>query len=140
VFSFSYQKENTFLRWKLLFLFTGINFPLTNFLYGYQTWENEENGFQEFVFLETNKALAYIWKENSISLSLTRARAHTQTNLLKSDVVTTSTKTDSYQPPPFSPTMVIVPCQKKKIRLYYLLCSYFFLISGYHIHFLSIKH
>jgi hypothetical protein len=115
VFSFSYQKENTFLRWKLLFLFTGINFPLTNFLYGYQTWENEENGFQEFVFLETNKALAYIWKENSISLSLTRARAHTQTNLLKSDVVTTTTtKTDSYQPPPFSPTMVIVPCQKKK--------------------------
>jgi hypothetical protein len=50
---------------------------LTHFLYGYQTWENEENGFQEFVFLETNKALAYIWKENAISLSLTRARTHT---------------------------------------------------------------
>jgi hypothetical protein len=41
---------------KVTFFFTGINFPFTNFLYGYQTWENKENGFQEFVFLETNKA------------------------------------------------------------------------------------
>jgi len=38
------------------FLLTGINFPLTNFPYDCQTWENKENGFQEFVFLETNKA------------------------------------------------------------------------------------
>jgi len=29
---------------------------LTNFPDGCQTWENEENRFQEFGFLETNKA------------------------------------------------------------------------------------
>jgi len=41
------------------FLLTEIKFSLTNFPNGYQTWENEENGFQEFVFLQTNKALDF---------------------------------------------------------------------------------
>jgi hypothetical protein len=41
---------------KAIFFFTGINFPLTSFPDGYQIWKNEENGFQEFVFLETNNA------------------------------------------------------------------------------------
>jgi hypothetical protein len=36
---------------------TGIQFPLTNFPHVYQTWESEEDGFQENEFLETNKAL-----------------------------------------------------------------------------------
>jgi len=35
---------------------TRIEFPLTHFPYVHQTWESEENGFQEFIFLETNKA------------------------------------------------------------------------------------
>jgi hypothetical protein len=38
------------------FILTGNNFSLTNFPEGYQTWENEESEFQEFGFLETNKA------------------------------------------------------------------------------------
>ena len=38
-------------------MLTGIKFPLTTFPYCYQTWESKENEFQEFIFLETNKAL-----------------------------------------------------------------------------------
>ena len=69
----SKEKESVFLRNKkgkhfpevrktlsgpkaLFFPLTGIEFPLTDFPYAYQTWESEENGFQENEFLETNKA------------------------------------------------------------------------------------
>jgi hypothetical protein len=38
------------------FVLTGIQFP-TSFPCCCQTWENEENEFQELVFLETNTAL-----------------------------------------------------------------------------------
>jgi hypothetical protein len=41
----------------MFFVLTRIKFPLTSFPYCYQTWENEENKFQELVFLETNATL-----------------------------------------------------------------------------------
>jgi len=43
----------------MFFSLTEINIPLTSFPFGYQTWKNEENEFQEFIFLKTNKALKY---------------------------------------------------------------------------------
>jgi hypothetical protein len=43
----------------MFFSLTGINISLTSFPFGYQTWENEENEFQKFVFLKTNNALEY---------------------------------------------------------------------------------
>jgi hypothetical protein len=42
-----------------LFLLIGINFSLTNFSEGYQTWETKKNNLQENEFLETNKAKVY---------------------------------------------------------------------------------
>jgi len=56
-FPFLIKRKTLSYDESFFFLLTGINFPLTNFLYGYQTWKNEKNGFQEFVFLETNKGL-----------------------------------------------------------------------------------
>jgi hypothetical protein len=55
-FPFLIKKKTLSCDESYFFLLTGINFLLTSFPYGYQTWKNEENGFREFVFLETNKA------------------------------------------------------------------------------------
>jgi hypothetical protein len=59
-FPFLIKRKTLSYDESFFFLLTGINFPLTNFLYGYQTWKNEKNGFQEFVFLETNKGLEWV--------------------------------------------------------------------------------
>jgi len=49
---------------------TGIEFPLTDFPYAYQTWESGENGFQKNEFLETNKVSIKHLKLAEANLSL----------------------------------------------------------------------
>jgi hypothetical protein len=54
-------KRKTLSSDKVTFsVLTGIKFSLTSFPYCYQTWKNEENEFQELVFLETNATLISI--------------------------------------------------------------------------------
>ena len=55
-FPFDKERKTLSCDKRQFFLLTGKSFPLTNFPDGCQTWENEENRFQEFGFLETNKA------------------------------------------------------------------------------------
>ena len=56
MFSAQIFQENTFLKTKPNFLFTGKCFPLTNFPNGKQTHESLENSFSETTFRKTNTA------------------------------------------------------------------------------------
>jgi hypothetical protein len=55
-FPFDKERKTLSCDKKQFFPLTGKNFSLINFPDGCQIWENEENRFQEFGFLETNKA------------------------------------------------------------------------------------
>ena len=65
-------QENTFLKTKPNFFFTGKCFPLTNFLNGKQTQESLESDFPEITFRKTNTAKGKIlfWKPSQIFLWL----------------------------------------------------------------------
>ena len=55
-------KRKTLSFVKVMFsVLTGIQFPLTIFLYCCQTWENKESEFQEFTFLQSNTALNFLF-------------------------------------------------------------------------------
>jgi hypothetical protein len=66
-FSFDKERKTLSCNKRQFFLLTGKNFPLTNFPDGCQTWKNKENGFQKFVFLETNNALKKKRKKSKCS-------------------------------------------------------------------------
>ena len=72
VFSSQIFQENTFLKTKLNFPFTGKCFPLTNFSNGKQTQESLESDFPETTFRKTNtvKGKTFSWKPSQIFLWL----------------------------------------------------------------------
>ena len=72
MFSPQIFQENTFLKTKSNFPFTGKFFPLTNFSTGKQTQESLESDFPEITFRKTNTTKWKIlsWKPSQIFLWL----------------------------------------------------------------------
>ena len=56
-FPFFNKRKTLSFRKVTFFNLTGIQFPLTIFLYCCQTWEKQESEFQEFTFLQSNTAM-----------------------------------------------------------------------------------
>ena len=72
MFSPQIFQENTFLKTKSNFPFTGKCFPLTNFSTSKQTQESLESDFPETTFRKTNtaKGKTFSWKPSQIFLWL----------------------------------------------------------------------
>ena len=60
------KTENTFLMLNLTFSFDWNYISFDSLSMYCQTWESEENGFQESEFLETNKALVVKGKDSTV--------------------------------------------------------------------------
>ena len=68
MFSRQIFQENTFLKTKPNFPFTGKCFPLINFPTGKQTQESLESDFPETTFRKTNIAKGKHFPENQVKL------------------------------------------------------------------------